>query len=280
MPSPSRIHPAVYLTSGGALPTARSLYLMRSGLNAAGSSRPSPPSMRLPWRAETRCTEWSVHDVVRHVRDATSLHVSSLGGRTAPFSAHGPFHPSTTPAVWLAASAGQSPEETLRELVVLSEEEDRLLERKAELNPSEARPGPLRRTLHWSVASAHFFWDAWLHERDIALCIGLKMSYPAAELRLATMYGLLVAATPADWSGEYVQTKASLGGSPDHGYEITHADDTVMVATVSPELSAELTGETGEILDSLAGRGPEPSELFGMSSTAVSRLTLLRQVAT
>jgi hypothetical protein len=46
--------------------------------------------------------------------------------------------------VWLAASAGQSPEETLRELVVLTEEEDRLLERKAELNPSEARPGPLR----------------------------------------------------------------------------------------------------------------------------------------
>jgi hypothetical protein len=106
------------------------------------------------------------------------------------------------------------------------------------------------------------------------------MSYPAAELRLATMYGLLVAATPAGWSGEYVQTTVSLAGSPDHGYEIAHADDTVMVATVSPELSAELTGETGEILDSLAGRGPEPSALFGMSSTAVSRLTLLRQVAT
>jgi uncharacterized damage-inducible protein DinB len=80
------------------------------------------------WRAETRCMEWSVHDVVRHVRDATSLHVASLGGRPAPFSAHGPFHPATTPAVWLAASTGQSsPEETLRELVVLTEEEDRLL---------------------------------------------------------------------------------------------------------------------------------------------------------
>jgi uncharacterized protein (TIGR03083 family) len=231
------------------------------------------------WSAPTRCTDWSVHDVVRHVRDVAAMHVASLGDRPAPFSLHEPFQPAKTPAVWLAASAGQPPEETLRELELLIEEEDHLLKLRAHANPSETKTGPLGRTLHWSVSSTHSFWDAWMHERDIALALGLALPYEGPELRLATMYGLLAAAAPAAWSGKYVRTRVLLEGSPDPSYEITHDGDSVLVVS-SAQLSAELTGEHGAVLDSLAGRGPEPRKVFGTSSTAVSQLTLLREVTT
>ncbi|MGW0792726.1 maleylpyruvate isomerase N-terminal domain-containing protein [Streptomyces sp. NPDC002911] len=58
------------------------------------------------WRAQSRCTEWSVHDVVRHVRDVAAIHVARLDGSRPPFPVRGPFHPATTPAEWLASSAG------------------------------------------------------------------------------------------------------------------------------------------------------------------------------
>lgn len=220
-----------------------------------------------------------MHDVVRHVRDSASLHVARLSGRPDPFPVHGPIRQATTSAGRPARSAGQTPEETVRELALLVEEEERLLQRKAHLDPSETRLGPLRRTVHWSVSSTHAFWDAWVHERDIALPLGLKLPYPITELRLATMYGLLAAAAPAGWAGDYIRTTLQLEGSPDPSYEITHAGDNIKVIT-SPESGAELAGDGVAVLDSLAGRGPMPREVFGIASAVVSQLTLLREVAT
>ncbi|MCW8382535.1 maleylpyruvate isomerase family mycothiol-dependent enzyme [Streptomyces justiciae] len=231
------------------------------------------------WHTPTRCARWSVHDVVRHVRDRAVLHVARLGGRPDQFGVPAAIHQPTTPVGRPAHSAGQTPDETLRELILLVDEEDRLLQRKARLDPSETRLGPLRRTLHWSVSSTHSFWDAWVHERDIALPLGLKLPYPIAELRLATMYGLLAAAAPAGWAGEYIRTTVQLEGSRDPSYEITHAGDNIKVIT-SPESDAELAGDAVAVLDSLAGRGPMPREVFGIASAVVSQLTLLREVAT
>lgn len=233
------------------------------------------------WQAESRCTEWSVHEVVRHVRDVAAVHVERLGGPRAVFDTRGTFHPATTPATWLAASDGESPADTLRELISLVEEEDRLLTQKVERNPSETMPGPLRRALHWSVFSLHTLWDAWIHERDIMLPLGLAPDHSATGLRLATMYGLLSAAAPASWSGDHVQTTVLLDGSPDGRYEVFPTSAGITRVSVAPlGTVAELRGPVGEVLDSLAGRGPELHEVFGVSTPSVTKLALLRKVAT
>ncbi|MFE7752047.1 maleylpyruvate isomerase N-terminal domain-containing protein [Streptomyces sp. NPDC057428] len=116
------------------------------------------------WRTATRCSEWNVHDVVRHVRDVAALHVFQLGGPFPGFRHTREFDPVVTPTEWLAASSGESPQDTVLELARLVEEE-RLLRAKAETNPSETITGALGRTLDWSVQSIHTFWDAWMHER-------------------------------------------------------------------------------------------------------------------
>ncbi|MEV5525199.1 maleylpyruvate isomerase N-terminal domain-containing protein [Streptomyces pseudogriseolus] len=233
------------------------------------------------WQAPTRCTLWSAHDVVRHVRDVAALHVARLGGPPASFRVKEPFDPPTSPLEWLTASAGQTPEETLRELRVLVEEEARLLEQRAEIDPQRPVAGQLRRQVHWSVASAHALWDAWMHERDILLAMGHEPPCcPVDEFRVVLMYGLLAAAAPGGWEGRYIHTTMALEGSPDGVYEIAHVGDSIRVTTVPPSNGVELSGPAGEVLDSLAGRGPLPREVFASSAASVDRLTVLREVAT
>ncbi len=38
------------------------------------------------WRLPSRCHVWSVHEVVRHVRDACAIHLASLQGEPTPGS--------------------------------------------------------------------------------------------------------------------------------------------------------------------------------------------------
>jgi hypothetical protein len=91
------------------------------------------------------------------------------------------------------------------------------------------------------------------------------------------VYSLLVAAAPAAWDHDYVDTALGLSGSPDHAYRIGHARDDVRVSAGGPP---QFSGPMEAVLDSLAGRGPELTEVLGASGDAVRKLALLRAVAT
>lgn len=229
------------------------------------------------WDMRSRCSDWSVHQVVRHVRDAAKIHVARLGGGAFPFSSSERFDPKTSPASWMAHSEGETPRETVGQLVQIFKEEDLLFARRVGQNAPDLVPGPLRRKLHWSVSSVHFLWDSWMHERDICVPLGLTTVTGDDEMRLVTMYALLVAAAPPAWDREYVDVTLGLSGSPDGAYSVTHEGDNVYVrAGGSPEFS----GPMEAVLDSLAGRGPELSEVLGASGQAVRKLAILRAIAT
>nr|WTC14053.1 maleylpyruvate isomerase N-terminal domain-containing protein [Streptomyces anthocyanicus] len=232
------------------------------------------------WRSATRCSEWNVHDVVRHVRDVTALHVFQLGGPFPGFRLTREFDPVVTPTEWLAASAGESPQDTVLELARLVEEEERLLRARAETNPDETITGALGRALHWSVQSIHTFWDAWMHERDIMLPRGETPEYPDNEARLATMYGLLCAAAPASWNGDFVHAGLLLEGGVDDSYVVTSVDGVIRVLAAPVDGADRLTGEVGATLDGLAGRGPELEDVLDGSAPALARLALLRKIVT
>src|SRR5688500_10649291 len=60
------------------------------------------------WSAQSRCSEWSVHEVVRHLCDATLRGTELLrDGRLD--DGGGGFDPRTTPLAWLARSDGERP---------------------------------------------------------------------------------------------------------------------------------------------------------------------------
>jgi hypothetical protein len=231
------------------------------------------------WQSQSRCVDWSVHDVIRHVRDGVKIHVAMLAGRLQPFGALESFHHASSPAEWLAVSEGEPPEQTVAELTALVAEEALLLGVTAERAPKETRQSVLRREVHWSVWSIHVFWDAWTHERDLSSALSVAPDYGAGEIRMATMYSLLAAATPAARSRDYVRTIVLLKGSPDARYEI--AEDEGSVRITSAGCSTEkLVGRADQVLDSLAGRAPHLRELLSGPSADIEKLAMLLPPAT
>lgn len=229
------------------------------------------------FNAQSRCTDWSVHEVVRHVRDVTKVHISMLDETEYPFGNPRNFSPKTSPAAWMRHSEGESVRETVDELSQLIQREGELFLRRVMEGSPQVKQGPLRRKLHWSVFGTHTIWDAWMHERDICIPLGLDVPLDGEEGRLMVMYTLLAASAPAAWSGDYVETAIKLYGSPDCTYRIGHSNSHVYVQTGG---RADVGGDMAVLLDSLAGRGPELSEILGTSSEAVRKLSLLRAVAT
>src|ERR1700751_6478325 len=72
------------------------------------------------WAAPTRCADWSAQDVVRHLCDSDAIGIAGPGDRTLDVTAG--FDPRITPRRWLAASAGESPDATLRRFAATTEE--------------------------------------------------------------------------------------------------------------------------------------------------------------
>ncbi|MEU5536017.1 DinB family protein [Streptomyces sp. NPDC020362] len=232
-----------------------------------------PPSA---WIAPSRCSDWSIHQVVRHVRDVARVNVARLEASPHPFGTI-QFDPKTSPAEWMAHSEGESPQQTMNQLGLLFLREESLFLYRMRHGFPDLLPGQLRRQVHWSVTSVHCLWDAWMHERDICLPLGRAMSLNDDELRLMVMYSLMAAAAPAAWVQNYVDTVVGLSGSPDSAYHVAHSDGDVHVyAGGSPQHKASM--ET--VVDSLAGRGPELSEVFRSSGESVRKLALLRAAAT
>src|SRR5439155_1424843 len=131
------------------------------------------------WSAPSRCDDWTVQDVVAHMVGVNVFwHASvraGLGG--SPTRVLAGFDPATTPAVMVAAMRELTPTEVLEQFVTSNDEFLGVLAELddagwATLAESPAGHVPIRLVAH------HALWDCWIHERDIALPLGLT---PPAE---------------------------------------------------------------------------------------------------
>jgi uncharacterized protein (TIGR03083 family) len=205
------------------------------------------------WSAPTRCADWSVHDVVRHLCDSTAV-AGGTDDRTLDLS--GGFDPRITPRQWLAASAGESPGATVGRLAAATEDVVGLARgRLAEgLRFDVALPyGPM----DWTVLLLHALWDSWIHERDVLLALGEQ--HPTADdaTGYATAYGVFIAAAVASMFGVHVREQLTLGGDGGGVFDLDCRD--VVTLAVS---RADTAGQpAAEVTDALAGRPPTAAVL-------------------
>ena len=82
-----------------------------------------------------------------------------------------PFDNRRTPLRWLERTAGEAPEKTVEDLRRLTTEETTALRLRVAEGAGEAVVGPYG-PVDWSVLTAHVFWDAWLHDRDVTEPLG------------------------------------------------------------------------------------------------------------
>ncbi|MDG4772420.1 maleylpyruvate isomerase family mycothiol-dependent enzyme [Solwaraspora sp. WMMD792] len=223
------------------------------------------------WSAPSRCPGWSVQDTVRHLGDVTGAVAADPGDRM--FDVTAGFDPRTTPRQWLAASAGESPADTLDRLVTTTEKalavaRDRLArdDRFDVVLPY----GPM----DWTVQALHVLWDSWLHERDIFLPLGVDRPTDPEATSYATAYGLLIAAAVAQKFGAQVRQRLELGGDGGGVFEVAADESVTLTATLTATRAATAGPPATEVTDALAGRG-SAAVLDGVPDGSRTALTVL-----
>ena len=126
------------------------------------------------WSAATRCDGWTVQDVVAHLAGVNAFwHASVRAGLAGtPTRVLAGFDPATTPELMVAPMRDLAPKEILAQFAssndafmgVLAELDDGGWETLAESPPGHV---PIR------LLAQHALWDSWMHERDVALPMGL-----------------------------------------------------------------------------------------------------------
>lgn len=213
------------------------------------------------WRAPTRCDGWTVHDVVAHLTDVTAFWQASVlaGLAGTPTRMLAGFDPATTPELLAAQMRELAPGEVFERFQASN---DAFLGTLAELDdrgwamPAEAPPGhiPIR------VLAHHALWDAWIHERDITLPLGLTPTCEADEVASSLRYATALSpafllTTGNDLTGSFaVETS-------DPALQFTLViDDSVAVRDAVTPNAPRLRGDAVTLLEAMSLRGPMPAE--------------------
>ncbi len=215
------------------------------------------------WAAPTRCDDWSVRDVVSHLVTTDQFWFLSaqaaLAGEPTRFLAA--FDPVATPAAMVDGTRHTPPSEVLASYLegieALGATFTDLDDQQWEL-PAEAPPGhiALRAMAH------HALWDAWIHERDIVLPLGLTPAEEPDELRACLRYAACLGPAFAASTGSQRAGALVLTGIDPASQVIVHAGETVVVADGDgPPDAARLEGATVELIEALSFRGPFPQDL-------------------
>ena len=225
------------------------------------------------WRAPSRCTEWNVHEVVRHLVDVKGRIPSVLRGEPTGDTE---FDPNTTPKRWLEETAGLTPADTCDELERTTATQVQAIEEFARSGADRCIPGAYG-DLHWTMFVLHVFWDSWLHERDVVLPLGRPHDSSEIENRWAAAYGVSIAAVPTLMiePGVRVGERIGLQGAGGGAFALDVLGE-VRVSFDGAIQPDDLRGELGPVLDSMAGRGPELDEVLHGPSERVARLAYVR----
>jgi uncharacterized protein (TIGR03083 family) len=218
------------------------------------------------WAAQTRCHEWSAHDVVRHMGDITA-YIPGAGDHTFDLAAG--FDPRITPREWLSASADEEPADTLARLTTRTEEMLALTRGwlRADRRFDVWLPfGPV----DWRVLTLHLFWDSWIHERDVLLAQGAEHPTSDEATGYATAYGLFIAAAVAAMFGEQLCHRLELSGAGGGIYDL-NSEDGVALSVTRGSASGP---PAAQVADALAGR-EAPAAVLG-ALPAGPRTTLTR----
>jgi uncharacterized protein (TIGR03083 family) len=211
------------------------------------------------WTAPSRCEGWRVQDVAAHLAGVDPYWVASITAGLAGEPTHflGGFDPKATPAAMVDAAGAKSPTETLAELHAATTALCDLvagLDETALSKVAESPPGhvAIRDVLH------HALWDAWVHERDVALPLGLVPAKEADEVAASLRYVAALNPAFAVMSGTATDVTLVLEATdPDVRVVVSVAGDRVRVHDGdAPDDAVVLRGDAVQLTEMLSARLP------------------------
>jgi len=206
------------------------------------------------WTAASRCSQWNVQDVVRHVTQMCGVTLATLRSAQAGerYEGFAGFAPKVSPHR-LVRDAGPEPVE--RTAYAFSAAVDEVVATVSALDPDDTTllvmTPPGRQP--WPRATLHSLFDSAVHERDVALPLGLPSEPGADELTAIAAYQVLLAARVACLFGSPFTAELHLDGAT----PMTVAIDgpAVSVARQTGTGSVVAHGSATAVLDAMTGRG-------------------------
>lgn len=209
----------------------------------------------------SRCDAWSVAGVLIHLIDVDRFWAMSAASGVAgsPTRVLASFDPEATPKALVDASSALTPTDVRSHFAEAASalcDAIEALDENAWSATAESPPG------HVTVTSmvAHALWDAWIHERDIAIPLGLEPVEDPAEVTAVLAYaaGLSPAfAVTAD--DTRTGRLAVVANDPDITLMVEVADRTATVAALgsSADIAAgvpTIEGRAADLADALSQR--------------------------
>lgn len=211
------------------------------------------------WATPSRCQGWRVQDVAAHLAGVDPYWLASITAGLAgePTRVLRGFDPKATPAAMVDATGAKSPAETLTELRAATTALCDLVEGLDEvalLKVAESPPGhvAIRAVLH------HALWDAWVHERDVALPLGLVPAEEPDEIAASLRYVAALNPVFAVMSGTATDATLVLETTePDVRVVVSVTGDSVRVHDGEASGDAVvLRGDAVELTEMLSARLP------------------------
>ena len=145
------------------------------------------------WRSPSRCEGWSIQDVISHLVTVNRYWETSVSSGLAgsPTRVLAEFDPAAHPPLMVDGMRALAPREMLDQFVTSN---DGFLDALAALDErgwstlAESPAGHVTIRL----LAFHAIWDSWIHERDIALPLGIVPDEEPDELGSCLRYAAAV----------------------------------------------------------------------------------------
>jgi uncharacterized protein (TIGR03083 family) len=231
------------------------------------------------WRSPSRCDEWSAQDVVNHLIGTNQFWHGSMASALAgsPTRFLEAFDPAATPSLMVEPMRALSPAQTLERLAATTEamfEVVDSLDDEGWCTLAESPPGhvPIR------LLAAHALWDSWIHERDIALPLGLAPAEEPDEVRSSLRY--VAALGPALAGGGRHGALVVDATEPDDHF-VVEAEESVHVhGGVAPEGALTLSGRAVDLVEQLSMRAPASHHVPDQTSWLLGGLAEIFDIST
>jgi len=220
------------------------------------------------WGVQSRCAEWSVQDVVRHLVQMnqliTELMEAAITGER--FDTFKTFNPKESPSEWLAKAGEEDPERTAEHYATTTA---RLFDVSTPLadQPEDLLCSTPAGRQPWPRAMLHGLFDSAIHERDITEPLGLVSKPDGEELEALAAYQVLLAARILCLLGQPLE----LGLRFEPGIDLRVQVDGASVGVVrgaSVDAKLQASGDAVTVLDAMAGRGDLAEVLDGPPEAA------------